>query len=179
MKICIVSDSHDNRAFLEAAVREGKAAGAKAVLHCGDVVAPGTLEVIKPLDIPVHGIHGNNSGDLNVMDRIASQATNNVSYYGQDAGIELAGKRIYLVHFPEIAEPMAATGDWDLVCCGHSHKAETRVIKNNSGGYTSLVNPGTVGGIMAPATWILGDLETMDFTIMHVSEANAQARANS
>ena len=179
MKICIVSDSHDNRAFLEAAVREGKAAGAKAVLHCGDVVAPGTLEVIKPFDIPVHVIHGNNSGDLKVMDRIASQATNNVSYYGQDAGIELAGKRIYLVHFPEIAEPMAATGDWDLVCCGHSHKAETRVIKNNSGGNTSLVNPGTVGGIMAPATWVLGDLETMDFTIMHVSETNAQARANS
>lgn len=168
MKICIVSDSHDNRPFLETAVREAVAAGAEAVLHCGDVVAPSTLEVVRPFDIPVHVIHGNNTGDLSVMDHIASKATNNVNYYGQDAGIDLGGKRIFLVHFPHIAEAMAATGDWDLVCCGHSHKAETRTIDNKSGGKTSLVNPGTVGGIMAPATWVMGDLETMDFTINEV-----------
>lgn len=165
MKICIVSDSHDNRSFLETAVREAVAAGATAVLHCGDVVAPGTLEVIKPFGIPVHVIHGNNTGDLNVMNHIASKTANNVNYYGQDAGIELGGKRIFLVHFPDIAETMATTGNWDLVCCGHSHRAETRIIENNAGGKTSLVNPGTVGGIMAPATWVLGDLEIMDFAI--------------
>ena len=67
MKICIVSDSHDNRAFLEAAFRSAVAAGAQAVVHCGDVVEPSTLEVITHYDIPVHVIHGNNTGDLYMM----------------------------------------------------------------------------------------------------------------
>jgi len=31
------------------------------------------------------------------------------------------------------------------------------------GGSTWLVNPGTVAGLAAPATWVLGDLETMRF----------------
>ena len=33
------------------------------------------------------------------------------------------------------------------------------------GGSTWLVNPGTVAGISAPATWVLGDLATLHFTI--------------
>ena len=37
MKICIVSDSHDHREHLTAAVTEAKQLGALAVLHCGDL----------------------------------------------------------------------------------------------------------------------------------------------
>ncbi|MGB5605495.1 MAG: metallophosphoesterase family protein, partial [Gammaproteobacteria bacterium] len=93
------------------------------------------------------------------------------NYYGQDAGIELGKRRIFIVHYPHYAEAMATTGDWDLVCCGHDHKAAIRSIDNIAGTQTLLVNPGTVGGIQAPATWILGDLETMEFTIEAVSVA--------
>jgi putative phosphoesterase len=168
MKICIVSDSHDNRDYLEAAVRSAVAAGAEALVHCGDVVAPSTLEVLKPFDIPAHVIHGNNTGDLYMMGRISSMATSNVTYYGQDAGIVLGGRRIFLVHYPHYAEAMAATGDWDLVCCGHDHKAEIHTVKNLAGSHTWLVNPGTVGGIKAPATWVLGDLDSMQFTLHQV-----------
>ena len=71
---------------------------------------------------------------------------------GQDAGIELGGRRIFLVHYRHYAEAMAATGDWDLVCCGHDHNANIHTVKNLAGKYTWLVNPGTVGGIKAPAT---------------------------
>ena len=168
MKICILSDSHDNRPLLEAAVRDAKAKGAEAVLHCGDVVAPSTLEVVKPFDLPVHVIHGNNVGDLYMMGNIASRAGSKTTYYGQDAGIELAGRRIFLVHYPHYAEAMATTGDWDLVCCGHDHKVDIRTIDNIRGKATWLVNPGTVGGIKAPATWVLADLETMTFSIEQV-----------
>ena len=64
MKVCIVSDSHDNRPLLEAAVADAKSLGAEAVIHCGDVVAPSTLNVLKHHGLPVHVIHGNNTGDL-------------------------------------------------------------------------------------------------------------------
>jgi putative phosphoesterase len=169
MKICIISDSHDNRPLLEAAVRAAKAAGAEAILHCGDVVAPSTLEAIKPFNLPLHVIHGNNTGDLYMMGRIASGANNKTTYYGQDAAIELGGRRIFLVHYPHYAEAMATTGDWDLVCCGHDHKVDIRAIDNITGTISWLVNPGTVGGVMAPATWILGDLDRMTFEVHELS----------
>jgi putative phosphoesterase len=176
MKICIVSDSHDNRLLLEAAVRDAKAAGAEVVLHCGDVVAPSTLEVLKQFNLPLHVIHGNNTGDLYMMGRTASLASNRTTYYGQDAGIELGGRRIFLVHYPHYAEAMATTGDWDLVCCGHDHKTDIRSIDNITGSATWLVNPGTVGGIKAPATWVLGDLDSMTFTIKQLSAAGEPVR---
>jgi putative phosphoesterase len=171
MKICILSDSHDNREYLEAAVREAAAAGANAVLHCGDVVAPGTLEVLVPFNLPVHVIHGNNTGDLYMMGRIASKASSRVIYHGQDAGLELGKRKIFLVHYPHYARAMATTGDWDLVCCGHDHVARIEAIKNIAGKKTLLVNPGTVGGIKAPATWVMGDLENMQFSIRDVALA--------
>lgn len=168
MKVCIVSDSHDHRPLLAAAVRAAKQAGAEAVLHCGDVVAPSTLSVITPLGLPVHVIHGNNVGDMFMMARIASKPGNRITFYGQDAGIELAGRRIFLVHYPHYAKAMATTGDWDLVCCGHDHEAKIETVPNVTGGSTWLVNPGTVGGVAAPATYVLGDLETMKFSIHDV-----------
>ena len=176
MKICIVSDSHDNRALLAAAVSDAVDAGAEAVLHCGDVVAPSTLEVIRPFNVPVHVIHGNNGGDLYMMGRMASKPANRTHYYGQDAGLELAGRRIFLVHYPHYAQAMACTGDWDLVCCGHDHKADIRTINNLAGSSTWLVNPGTVGGIKAPATWILGDLASMQFSLHEVGVAVSATR---
>jgi putative phosphoesterase len=176
MKICIVSDSHDHRPLLEAAVRAAKQEGAEAVLHCGDVVAPSTLSVLKPFGLPVHVIHGNNTGDLYMMARIAHQPGNFVTFYGQDAGIELAGRRVFLVHYPHYASAMATTGDWDLVCCGHDHEVKIETVTNIKGGTTHLVNPGTVGGVAAPATYVIGDLDTMEFSIRNVAVESTESR---
>jgi len=180
MKICIVSDSHDHRPLLEAAVRAAKQQGAEAVLHCGDVVAASTLSVLKPIGLPVHVIHGNNTGDLYMMARIANKPGNLITFYGQDAGLELAGRRIFLVHYPHYANAMATTGDYDLVCCGHNHEAKIETVGNIKGGTTWVVNPGTVGGVAAPATYALGDLETMEFELRDVvvNEAENQLAAS-
>jgi hypothetical protein len=99
---------------------------------------------------------------------LATNTNNAIHYYGQDADIKLAGKRIFLVHFPHYAQAMAKTGDYDLVCCGHDHRANIQLIYNIKEKTTVLCNPGTVGGIDAPATYILGDLGTMEFTIFPV-----------
>ena len=84
----------------------------------------------------------------------------------------LAGKRIFIVHYPHYARAMALTGDWDMVCCGHSHKVEIDTIENVLGGQTAYVNPGTIGGVgTSPATWILADLDTMSFEVHEVDKA--------
>lgn len=176
MKVCILSDSHDNRALLETAVADAKPRGAEAVLHCGDVVAPSTLGVIQPFGLPVHVIHGNNSGDLYALTRMSHRQGGRLHYHGQDAGLELGGRRIFMVHYPHYARAMAVTGDWDLVCCGHDHAARVERIANIKGGETVLVNPGTVGGVGAAATYVLGDLESLVFELIQIG---AQAPSTS
>jgi putative phosphoesterase len=171
MKICILSDSHDHIPLLEAAVEMAIGEGAEAVLHCGDVVAPSTLHCLDKFNLPIHVIHGNNTGDLYTLGRLASRDENNIHYHGMDAGIELAGRNIFLVHYPHYARAMATTGDWDMVCCGHSHKLKVEQLVNIKGGITHLVNPGTIGGVgRSPATYVMADLEQMTFESREVSK---------
>ena len=169
MKICIVSDSHDNIPLLCAAITEAKQHGAQAVLHCGDIVAPSTLYQLQFYGLPVHVIHGNNSGDLYMLVKLAGTPASIIHYYGQDADFTLGGKRIFLVHYPHYARAMAVTGDYDLVCYGHTHCISIETLENIKGTQTVVCNPGTVGGIGAPATYLFGDLETMTFKILPVT----------
>jgi len=172
MKVCIVSDSHDHIPLLDAAVAEAKTLGAEAVLHCGDVVAPSTLACLKKHALPVHVIHGNNTGDLYTLGRLATEPESIFHYHGMDAGIELDGKRIFIVHYPHYARAMAATGDWDLVCCGHSHKVSIDEIKNCKQTITHLVNPGTIGGVgKDKATYLMADLHTMQFNVHEIPKS--------
>lgn len=168
MKVCILSDSHDNHTLMDAAIGEAVGRGAEAILHCGDLVAANTLKLLTARGIPMHLIHGNNTGDLYTLAKWAARAESGLHFYGQDAGIDLAGRRIFLVHYPHYARAMATTGEWDLVCCGHSHKAGQMRIANMLGGETLLINPGTVGGIGAPATYAFGDLADLSFEIFTV-----------
>lgn len=169
MKICIVSDSHDNIPSLCAAVTDAKQRGAQAVLHCGDIVAPSTLYSLSFYGLPVHVIHGNNSGDLEMLLKLSRAPASIIHYYGQDATFTLRDRRIFLVHYPYYARAMAVTGDYDLVCYGHTHCISIETLENIKGTQTVVCNPGTVGGIGAPATYLLGDLETMTFEILPVA----------
>lgn len=168
MKICILSDSHDHREPLAAAVKEAKALGAQAVLHCGDLVAPSTLHAVTGLGLPIHLIHGNNTGDLVNLCRFAQDKADRLQYYGQDAALTLAQRRIFLVHYPHYAKAMALTGDFDLVCNGHEHRAVIESVQNIKGTHTLRIDPGTVAGVSAPATYVFGDLETLEFAIRAV-----------
>ena len=165
MKICIVSDSHDRADPLAQAVREAKALGAQAVIHCGDLIGAQTMKPALAAGLPVHAIHGNNIGDPQAMHYQSRMSNGQLQYHGPDARLELNGKNILVVHYDNYGYAFACTGDFDLVCCGHSHKAEARQVKNVKGSSSWLVNPGTVAGLAAPSTWILGDLDTMNFEI--------------
>lgn len=169
MKVCIVSDSHDRADALAEALREAKEVGAAAVIHCGDLIGANTLRPAMALGLPLHVIHGNNLGDPIALHNLSRASGGLVQYHGGDARVELAGRRVFVVHYPEYGYAMACTGDWDLVCCGHSHAAGIERVANVKGGTTWLVNPGTVAGLSAPATWALGDLELMRFELRRLA----------
>lgn len=171
VNICIVSDSHDRADALGAAVRLAREAGAQAVLHCGDLIGAHTLRPLLDLGLPVHVVHGNNLGDTMALLRLTERSSGAIRYHGADADIELGGRRIFLTHFPHLARGMACTGDYDLVCCGHSHEATLTRQLNIRGEHTWLVNPGTVAGIGAAAGWILGDLASLSFEVRGLTAA--------
>ena len=163
MKICIVSDSHDRADALTQAVQAAKDEGAQVVIHCGDLIGTQTMRGALATGLSVHLVHGNNIGDQLSLARWVRERNGQFEYHGPDARLELGGRKIFAVHYPEYGYAMACTGDWDLVCCGHSHIAAIEQVPNVKGGKTWLVNPGTVAGLAAPATWVLGDLDTMRF----------------
>jgi putative phosphoesterase len=173
VKICIVSDSHDRADLLAQAVREGKAAGAELVIHCGDLIGAQTVKPALAHGLPVHLIHGNNLGDTQALHRQSRASDGQLQYHGADARLELGGRRVFVVHYDDYGFAFACTGDWALVCCGHSHKAEVRKLTGVNGKETWLVNPGTVAGLAAPATWVLGDLAALRFEVRELGREPA------
>jgi putative phosphoesterase len=166
MKICIVSDSHDRGPMLANAITFAKEEGAEAVIHCGDLIGTNTLKASLKLGLPIHAVHGNNLGDIVSLAKLACNSEGLFHYHGRDASITLGDIRIFMTHYPHYGRGMACTGDYDLVCCGHSHVPEVRQQENVKGKTTWIVNPGTVAGLGAPeATWVLGDLSAMSFDI--------------
>jgi putative phosphoesterase len=176
MKICIVSDSHDRSEPLEAAIKEAKTCGAQVVIHCGDLIGVNTLRDSLKLGLPIHAVHGNNIGDVAALYRMMTKTNGQFTYHGQEATIELCGRKIFATHMPHHGYAFACTGDYDLVCHGHSHTAHVDSQTNIKCSNTWLVNPGSVAGIDAPGvdavpTWILGDLDQMTFEIRTLQQS--------
>ncbi len=169
MKICIVSDSHDRADALARSVHEAKTLGAEAVVHCGDLIGGHTLHGAMNAGLPMHLIHGNNLGDSVTLHRLARDSGGLLQYHGADARLDLGGRKVFLVHYPDYGYAMACTGDWELVCCGHSHEAEIRQVANVRGSSSWLVNPGTIAALAAPPTWVLADLQAMRFDLHTLS----------
>ncbi len=63
MKIGVLSDSHDNLAKIEEAVKFFNNKKVKFVFHAGDFVAPFTIPKFKKLNCPWLGVLGNNDGE--------------------------------------------------------------------------------------------------------------------
>jgi uncharacterized protein len=170
MKIAVVSDSHDHIPLLRRAIAQAVNLGAQAILHCGDVVAPSSLEKLGVHQIPIYVIHGNNQGDAWGMARLAAKPEHQLRYLGQDGVVELAGRQIFVVHYPHYARAMAATGDYDIVFCGHTHQPEILQQPNLHNSTTPVLNPGTVGGVGASATFAMVDLATLAAEIITVDD---------
>ncbi len=58
-------------------------------------------------------------------------------------GLELEGKKLFLVHFPELAMHAALTGNYNTVFYGHDHQAKVEKLDNG----TLLANPGELSGM--------------------------------
>ncbi len=156
MKIGIISDSHDNRQNILKAVEIFREHKVKYVLHAGDIIAPfaarpfGHIEGVKFI-----AVFGNNDGDRILLD---STIKNLGGQIHNDFRGEIGSKKIFMIHSCSAIEEIAASGDYDVVICGHTHKTDIRKV-----GKTLYVNPGESTDWLTdePAVVVL-DLETME-----------------
>ena len=155
MLIGVMADSHDNVPKIEAAVELFNRHGVQHVLHAGDFVAPFAIDPLRQLACPVLAVFGNNDGErLGLAARM--REVGEIQPYL--ATTELADRRIAVVHYPELAEPLAKSRSFDLVIYGHTHRVDQRQDQG------LLLNPGETGG------WLTGcaTVATVDLTHLRV-----------
>lgn len=162
MKIAILSDTHDNVARLRQAL--ALTADCEQILHCGDLCSPFMLKILGDTahGRPVHVVAGNNDGDFRLLSQVAAQYPE-VQLHGPFAQLELGGSRIGMVHYPELARPLAASRMFDLVCYGHDHKALVEKV-----GECLLLNPGELLGLFGRASLAVFDTKSREAAILNV-----------
>ena len=161
MRIAVCSDIHDNIWKLEELLK--RIQGCDALIFCGDFCAPFTLaQMAEGFPGPVHVVWGNNDGDKWLLAKNAASACN-VTLHGEMARLELGGRTIAANHYPEIARPLAASGDFDAVFFGHDHTARSERI-----GKALLLNPGEVMGRFGKSTFAVYDTENGSDEILEI-----------
>lgn len=137
MPVGIVSDTHDNVDAVEAIVETFRSEGVETVVHCGDYVAPLIVPRFEPFEL--HGVLGNNDGDVAALHDRFEELGNDSTLHGKFAAIELQGQSFAINHGEdlELVEALAASGKYDYVCYGHYHTTDHR-----DHGETTVINPG-------------------------------------
>ena len=169
MHIAVFSDSHDQIAHLEAALAAANEAGATMLLHCGDLCSPFIVDRVgRGFQGPVHIVFGNNDGDGRLLQTVASKYPH-ITLHGIYAEVEIAGRFLAMIHYPEPAQRIAQSGHFDLVVYGHNHIKHVESVEKKSGSKGILANPGELLGMQGAPTWGLYDTDAGSFTLQTLS----------
>jgi len=142
MKIGIISDTHENMPLIAKAVEIFNNEKTELVLHAGDIISPITFKEFKNLKCKMIAVYGNNDSEKKFLSERFSQVGEIHTRYYET---EIEGKKILLIHEPDLLEPIIASQKYDVIVYGHTHKLDIRTE-----GKTLVLNPGECGG------WLTG-----------------------
>jgi len=163
MRLAVMSDLHDNLTAWEAISAELKREGIKVLINCGDTVQAETLATMtETFPGQIHTIFGNN-GDPEKEKRETQDITNLI-HHGESGRVLLEGIRVGFVHRPEPAELMVRSGDYDLVCHGHTHLKRWEKV-----GLCYILNPGTSGGVFQYPSFAIVDLPEFQASFLDIT----------
>ena len=161
MKIGVMSDSHDNVPMIKKAVELFNSENVELVIHAGDFIAPFSVAALGDLKCRVVGVFGNNDGErVGGAKRFESVG----EIHPNLASVEVGGRKIAAMHYPELAEPIAKSGEYDIVIYGHTHEIDVRKAES------LILNPGETGGwTTGRCTVAIVDLDTLEAEICELS----------
>jgi len=137
MILGVVSDTHGHQANTQNAIRMLESFEVDVVIHCGDI---GSI-YIPPLfqQWPTHYVFGNVDGNEDEL-RSSIEAEGH-HCHGLFGTLELADRSIAFLHGHDhkLFRETVRSGQWDMVCYGHTHIAAVEQV-----GDTVVLNPGAV-----------------------------------
>lgn len=160
MLLGVVSDTHGHAANARAAARMLESLQVAAVLHCGDIGSPAIPGLFAAW--PTHFVLGNVDHDRLALEQ--AMQSDKLTLHGRFADLTLASRRIALLHSDDAKRfrQTISSGDYDLVCYGHTHVAE-----QHRQGKTLVLNPGALYRAN-PHSLAIVDLAKMEATIVNV-----------
>jgi putative phosphoesterase len=137
MLLGILSDTHDRLARTRVAVDLLQSEGAEVLVHCGDFIGPEILVACSVL--PLYFVFGNNDADM--APRLEKKAAEvGAVCLGWGGGVELAGKRVGLIHGHMSYDLRSARArPPDYILSGHSH-----IAHDQRDGSIRRINPGAL-----------------------------------
>lgn len=159
MEVCVISDTHDHLENLRKVLKILEERKINVMLHGGDFVSPFTWRVLKNFKGDIYGVFGNNDGERVLLKKLYGDRIQE-----QIRKIEIAGKKIALMHEPRLLEELSMSGAFDLIVYGHMHEVDIRKINN-----TLIINPGEAcGWLYGKATFMIVNLETMNVEVLEL-----------
>jgi len=159
MLIGIIADTHDNMPVIHKAVAILNERKVEHVIHAGDFCSPFTFRALKHLSCDFTGIYGNNDGE-----RLLLQKLSNGRIFTQPHILELAGKKVVIMHEHHLVDALADSNHFDLIVYGHTHTADIRKKGN-----TLLVNPGELSGwLYGKSTMAIADLSSLSAELLEL-----------
>lgn len=155
MKLAIISDTHDNLAILETAVKWIKENDIEEIIHCGDICSSETLQwLTENFPGKIYVVFGNVDDNQTAITKTAAENLN-IILYGESGKIKIADKKISFCHCPKLARKLASTGQYDLVFYGHTHQPWEERLNS-----CRLINPGNLSNMLYKASFAVYDTET-------------------
>lgn len=144
MKILIVSDSHGDTAALRKVIELEKP---DRLFHLGDVTAdPGRVAGAYP-ELPMEVVAGNcdawSGTDAPDQRIVTAERVKFLLVHGHKHWVKMGTSMVVQA---------GQSAGVDVVCFGHTHKA---LCRQQDGLW--VVNPGTLGGVNAPATYAVAE----------------------
>jgi putative phosphoesterase len=142
--IGIISDSHDNLAAIQKAVKFFNDNDVKAVLHAGDLVSPFTARVFEKLKSKLYVVFGNNDGDKVMLTKAFEDIGATVC--GDFGELTVDSLHIALLHGTNeaLVKAIAKSEDFDVIIRGHTHDPGIKIFKG-----ALLINPGECSGVLS------------------------------
>ena len=144
--LAIISDSHDRDSYLELLDVQLNRYAVDTILHLGDVTSPEMIEYLK--GYKTYFVVGNNDFDRERLERNVKSIKGVLQE--QPLCFDWNNRKIFAVHGHLNGETLARnafeSGEWVLVCYGHTHRYESQFKKTSgtSSGLSWLVNPGAM-----------------------------------
>ena len=168
MKYAVMSDSHDNFYNLEQVLEIIKRHKINHCIHLGDFCAPGfIMAMVAHKDLRWTCVWGNVDG---AKAKILLEQKDNLNFNITDESFrefEVDGSKVFLVHFPILAELAAKSGEYRAVFYGDDHTKKVEKLSNG----TLLANPGELAGFKSgQPSFGIWDSETKEMEIINLED---------